>query len=185
MKPNQWGYVYRLRRRPDSYRTRFLTFSCNNREFLFNSNELKDRFAEHLHTVSAQMVVGLTAWVIMPNHVHLLVDLGAVRARDYLQRLKSDFAKPVLAEWRRTEDPVLRKIQASKGIAFWLPGGGHDDAIGSLRHMAEVIDYIHLNPVRWNLTSRSVDWPWSSAREYAQRELQRQQIIETKTPPAT
>jgi putative transposase len=34
------------------------------------------------------------------------------------------------------------------------------------RGVHEVIDYIHMNPVRRGLVERPEDWPWSSARDW-------------------
>jgi putative transposase len=49
---------------------------------------------------------------------------------------------------------------------FWQSGGGFDENIEDPRALREIIDYIHLNPVRRNLVEMARDWKWSSAGWY-------------------
>ena len=183
MRHNNWGYVYRTRRRAEEYSTRFFTFSCNHREMLFRSDSIKDEFALHLRETSRQMEVKLSAWVIMPNHIHLLVILEHPQVKDYLRAVKSPFARDVLKRWRKSRDPIINRLGTCKGTAFWLPGGGHDEAVTSPEQFESTVNYVHLNPVRWGLVSRSVDWPWSSAREHAERFAAYQREIEARRVP--
>lgn len=48
----------------------------------------------------------------------------------------------------------------------WQPGGGYDRNVVELASLQQMIEYIHLNPVRRGLVARPEDWPWSSARWY-------------------
>jgi putative transposase len=48
---------------------------------------------------------------------------------------------------------------------FWQSGGGYDRNIDSGRTLLEMIDYIHLNPVRRGFVARAEDWKWSSAQQ--------------------
>jgi putative transposase len=178
MRHNDWGYVYRTRRRDEECPVRYLTFECNHGESLFSTPLIKDRFVQSLRQVSKKLPVELIAWVIMPNHVHLLIRRNNVTAKTYLRSIKAGFARSMLAIWRRSDDPVLKRLTTCKGVAFWRPGGGHDDPVYCIDHLTNLVHYTHLNPVRWKLAQRAVDWPWSSAREYAAKELEQQRIVE-------
>ena len=182
MRHNDWGYVYRTRRRDEECPVRYLTFECNHGESLFSTPLIKDRFVQSLRQASKKLPVELIAWVIMPNHVHVLVRRNDVtmKIKPYLQCIKAGFARSMMATWRRSEDPVLKRLTTCKGVAFWRPGGGHDDPVYSIDHLTNLVHYTHLNPVRWNLVKKSVDWPWSSAHEYAAKELEHQRIVESR-----
>ena len=52
---------------------RFLTFSCYDRLPLFGNDAIKDLFVEHLARVTAPPTIRLIAWVVMPEHIHLIV----------------------------------------------------------------------------------------------------------------
>jgi REP element-mobilizing transposase RayT len=100
----------------------------------------------------------LIAWVVMPNHVHVLVrayegvDLGKIIQswKSYTGRriARMDYHKPSVGEggiWMRD---------------FW------DRFIRDRAHFRDAIDYIHQNPVKAKLTSKAEEWVWSSAREF-------------------
>ena len=63
----------RLRRREIGYAPRFLTFSCYQRIQLFGTPALKRVFIDALRRVHGKGGFELIAWVIMPEHIHLMV----------------------------------------------------------------------------------------------------------------
>ena len=50
---------------------------------------------------------------------------------------------------------------------FWQQGGGYDRNILTFKAARAAIETIHNNPVRRGLADSPTDWPWSSARWYA------------------
>jgi putative transposase len=112
---------------------------------------------------------GVWAFVIMPEHVHLIVwprkpiyesaaILKAIKAR--VGRL----AVRYLAEHHPQWIPRITR-QRGKRVErlFWQSGGGFDRNIEEPRTLISMIDYIHMNPVRRGLAARATDWRWSSA----------------------
>jgi len=92
---------------------------------------------------------GLHAFVIMPNHVHLLVT-PAGPLRDWLAPLKG-----------------FTGIQANRllcrtGERFWQEES-FDRLIRNEREFEKTRAYIEANPVQAALVTRPEDWPWSSA----------------------
>jgi len=178
--PPEWGTLYhmpRIRRTLKRYEEpgqgRYLTCSCYSRLPLFGNDRIKDAFAEHLTRVRSRWDFRLHAWVIMPEHIHLLVTPGlpAVRVTDLLRATKRPFAVLVLARWRALDAAILDRVRDARGAAhFWQDGGGYDRNIVSERELYEKVQYIHNNPARRGLIGRPADWPWSSARWYERRE---------------
>ncbi|MDX2031264.1 MAG: transposase [Blastocatellia bacterium] len=109
----------------------------------------------------------LIAWVVMPNHVHVLIRVyeGAPLAK-IIQSWKSYTGKRIAAmiEERalRVGDPhTLRpRFEQVWMRDYW------DRYIRDEKHFAAVVAYIHRNPVKAGLVERAEDWPWSSARDY-------------------
>jgi putative transposase len=148
---------------------RYLTFSCHQRLPLFRNDRIKDAFAERLAFVKAKLGFRLYAWVVMPEHVHLLIQTGRadLTVETILHSLKSHFAATVLARWREMKAPILARVTDNTGRQrFWLPGGGYDRNLHSESEWLEKITYIHNNPVRRGLTAQPEQWIWSSARWY-------------------
>lgn len=92
----------------------------------------------------------LFAWVIMPNHIHMLV----TRFEEYtlagiMQSLKSI-----------TSHKANRLLK--RHGKFWMPDY-FDRYIRNAEHFAKTLRYIENNPVKARLCSRSEDWPFSSA----------------------
>ena len=149
---------------------RFLTFSCFRRLPLFNNEIIRDRFVEHLVRVAAKPGVDVLAWVIMPEHVHLVLALEDIEAESLLRSLKRPFSSEVLARWREIGTPLLAKLRDRPGTHhFWQKGGGYDRNVIS-DELLEKIRYCHRNPITRGLVQTSVDWKWSSARAYENRE---------------
>jgi len=97
----------------------------------------------------------LLAWVVMPNHIHAL-----------LQPMNGWTIAKIVASWK--------KFTASK---IWdhhrLTGEGPsppiwhreywDRYIRNREHFEQATDYIHRNPVKAGLVATAELWPWSSA----------------------
>lgn len=159
-----------LRRIEHTHHLRFLTFSTYQRLPLFNNDRIKDDFAAHLANARAVFSFNLYAWVVMPEHVHLLLwpCLPEFPVPCITAYLKRRFARHVVARWRSLRAPILARITAPDGSTrFWQRGGGYDRNVFSIEETREKIDYIHTNPVVGGLVVRPTDWAWSSARAYA------------------
>jgi putative transposase len=93
--------------------------------------------------------VEVWAWVLMPNHVHLILnpsDLDGLRRA--LSKVHRRHAGHVHARQKKTGH-------------FWQGRFGAvamDEA-----HLAAALRYVALNPVRARLVERAQDWRWSSA----------------------
>ena len=146
---------------------RFLTFCCHRRLRLFDNPRVRDRFVEHLAATAASRAANVMAWVVMPEHVHLVIfsDEPALTMTRFTHALKRQFAVEVLYRWKSLNAPILPSLTKGDGYRFWQTGGGYDrNVIG--RELLEKIRYIHANPVRRGLVASPVDYRWSSAPAY-------------------
>ena len=156
-----------LRRHDVPGTARFITFSCYRRLRLFDNDRIKDHFVDALCKTTVTRNISVLAWVVMPEHVHLIVfsDADGV-ITPFLQKLKDPFARTVIARWRKLEAPILPRLLTRSGDThFWQPGGGFDrNVIGN--ELIEKIGYIHKNPITRGLSPDSISWRWSSAAAY-------------------
>jgi putative transposase len=89
------------------------------------------------------------AFVVMPNHVHLLVIPHIPIAR-LTRRLKGYTAREA------------NRILDRTGEAFWQPES-YDHWIRDDRQWGRIVRYIENNPVGAGLAARPEEYPWSSA----------------------
>jgi REP element-mobilizing transposase RayT len=92
----------------------------------------------------------LKAWVVMPNHVHVLIAV-------------SDLSLSRIVEgWKSFTAHAANRLLNRKG-PFWA-SDYWDIYMRSVQHELAVRRYIENNPVKACLVSDPRDWPWSSAR---------------------
>jgi REP element-mobilizing transposase RayT len=119
----------------------------------------------------------LVAWVVMPNHVHVLMKTrGEVPLSRVVQSWKSYTAR-LIGGWLVTCSGEPRLLGLNEGAAprperIWMPGYW-DRFIRDDRHLSAVVEYIHNNPVKAGLVRDPGAWPWSSAREWERRQAAR------------
>jgi putative transposase len=152
---------------------RELTFSCYRRYAFFRNEQTCQWLCSALADASAKLGFQVWAYVIMPEHVHLLVYPGDVPERmpAFLQAVKEPVARRAIRHLERAAPEWLARLTVHEGSRvrrrFWQPGGGYDRNIVRTETLRAMIDYIHANPVRRGLVSRPEDWEWSSARWHA------------------
>lgn len=89
-------------------------------------------------------------WVVMPDHVHLLLQLGGMPLDRIVQRLKSQSARQLNREIGRRS-------------RFWQPAY-FDHALRDEENVRGVARYIVANPLRKGLARRAGDYPfWNAA----------------------
>jgi putative transposase len=167
-------FIRKLRRDSTEAGVAFeLTFSCYRRFQFLNRDRTREWFVESLENARNTLPFNLWAWVIMPEHVHLLVyprgsetTVGKVRSK-----IKEPVAPRAIGWLEKSAPDWLPRITVQEGKRtrrrFWQPGGGYDRSATELATIHSMIDYIHNNPVRRGLVERATDWEWSSARWYA------------------
>ena len=158
-----------MKRYEEPNHLRFLTFSCYKQLPLFEDESAKELFVDTLVAQRERCGFHLIAWVVMPEHVHLLIwpKLPEYPVSKILWGLKRDVARRAIEFMRDDGSPLFEQTQNQLGQhQFWQRGGGYDRNIFSEDETREKIEYINLNPVRRGLVDRAEDWVWSSARWY-------------------
>jgi len=163
----------RRRRYNEAGQPRELTFSCYHRLPFFSRERTCEWFRQALEDARAKFGFQVWAYVLMPDHVHLLVNPGDAVAEmsRFLQAVKGPVARQAIAYLKTHAPQWLPRLTVHEGQRvrhrFWQPGGGYDRNITSAEALRAMIEYIHANPVRRGLVARAEDWEWSSARWFA------------------
>jgi putative transposase len=122
----------------------FVTFSCYRRQPYLGVPAARELFERSLETMRRRYDFFVTAYVVMPEHVHLLVSepKGALLATA-LQALKLSVA-----------------VQ-SRERPFWQRRY-YDFNVHGEKKLIEKRRYIHRNPVTRGLVAQQDEWKWSS-----------------------
>ena len=135
---------------------------------MLDHDGIRGLFVDRLAKVCASEQVCLLGWVIMPEHVHLLVfPETEPDIERFSHTLKRPVAEAVLRRWKELDAPILKRIVHGTGYRFWQTGGGYDRNLFNPDAVREKIQYMHDNPVRRGIVTAATDYAWSSARWYA------------------
>jgi REP element-mobilizing transposase RayT len=92
----------------------------------------------------------LLAWVIMPNHAHVLVEIQTTPLNKLVQSWKKLSTNFVNAHSHRTGE--------------WWQADYFDRFMRDEVHFRKALHYIESNPVKAGLVKDAKEWPWGSAR---------------------
>jgi REP element-mobilizing transposase RayT len=92
----------------------------------------------------------LRAWVVMPNHAHVVV-------RPMPGHILSD----VLQSWKSFTSHAINKRLEIKAVPFWQ-SESYDHLIRDDEDLHRCCHYTLMNPVNAGLCARIEDWNWSS-----------------------
>jgi putative transposase len=152
---------------------RELTFSCYRHYAFLGPDRTREWFCEALDEARTEFAYQLWGYVVMPEHVHVLVYPGdtAEQISTFLQAVMEPVARKAIRYLKDHASEWLARVTVHEGRRmrhrFWQPGGGYDRNLTSTEALRAVIEYIHANPVRRELVARAEDWESSSARWYA------------------
>ena len=141
-----------LRRFQQARQLHFITFSCYRRQAKLAPQSASSVFQDSLEQTRRAYGFGILGYVVMPEHVHLLVGEPEIASlATALQALKQS---------------VARRLALRQPEPFWQ-ARYYDFNVWSDRKRIEKLRYIHRNPVTRGLVAKPEDWPWSSFRHYA------------------
>ena len=130
----------------------FITFSCYRRQPLLDNSAAYRVFERELEAVRLSYGFVVAGYVLMPEHVHLLVGEPPVSSLSIaLQVLKQN---------------ISRQLKRQGDVRFWQRRY-YDFNVHSEFKRLEKLHYMHSNPVRRGLVTKPDDWPWSSYVHYA------------------
>ncbi|MCB0523459.1 MAG: hypothetical protein KDC86_02960 [Saprospiraceae bacterium] len=154
----------------------FTTATVKNWRHLLTPDKYKKIITDSLAFLSEESIVRVYAFVIMPNHFHLIWQMigdktfsnTRLRFMKFVaQRIKSDlsFNHPEVLEIFKV-DRNDRKYQFFKDKPLSIPLFTDEVVLQKMK-------YIHRNPIqpRWSLVNKVEEYGWSSAAFYSKADL--------------
>jgi putative transposase len=130
-----------------------LTAACYEHQHYMNAESRRQELLNMIFESFTQADITILAWVILPNHYHILVHIFNF---DVLSGLFRRLHGVTSRQWNREENLTHRKIWYS-----WS-----DRAIRSQEHYYRTLNYIHYNPVKHGFVELPYHWQHSSVHWY-------------------
>jgi REP element-mobilizing transposase RayT len=127
-----------------------ITTATQGRRAWFADSDHAQRARLVLENASSWPVAVPLLWLLMPDHLHLLVEAGA---DETLSRSIS-----------RVKALIARQIPMDANARLWQPSF-HDHALRRQETVLHIGRYILANPVRAGLVKQPRDWPWRGGRQ--------------------
>jgi putative transposase len=159
----------------------FVTYATVGWVDVFTRDEYRNIILDSLRYCCANKGLEVYAWVVMTNHVHLIIGTSGENMEQILGNHKSYTAGILLAaitgnmhesrkEWMLSIFSEAGKANSNNlNYQFWQQ---HNKPVElySIPVIKQKLDYIHNNPVRAGFVEHPEDWRYSSARDYAGKE---------------
>ena len=134
---------------------------------------------ESLEYCKANKGLDIYAWVLMTNHLHMIVDTsGPDSIGDVLRDFKKFTSKSIVKAIQENEQESRQEWLMNRfrfraandkkvtNYKFWQEDN-HVETIYSYDFFKQKLDYIHQNPVKQEIVEKAEDYLYSSARNYA------------------
>ena len=165
------GYIIR-----DQSKAHFITATVVDWVDFFSRKAYRDCIIESLDFCIKNKGMILYGFVIMSNHIHLIIQSDKNKLSDLIRDFKKFTAKTILhkieTEPESRADWMLKRFEfackshsRNEKYQFWQYGN-HPEEIFSEKFFWSKLDYIHLNPVRAGIVVKASHYLYSSASNY-------------------
>lgn len=165
------GYIIK-----DQEKTHFITVTIIDWIDVFTRKEYKDIVIDCLNYCIKNKGMILYGYVIMSNHIHLILQSSLGKLSDLVRDFKKFTAKTILEKINKGSESrkewMLDRFKKAaethvrnKNYQFWQYGN-HAEEIYSTKFMWSKLNYIHMNPVRAGIVEKASNYIYSSAPNY-------------------
>ena len=166
------GYVIRDHEKPH-----FITITVVDWIDIFTRKTYRDIIMNCLDFCIKNKGMVLFGYVIMSNHIHLIVQSKEGKLSDLIRDFKKFTATQILkqlqTEPESRRDWILERFAKAtethtrnKNFQVWQYGN-HAEEIFTLKFMWDKLNYVHLNPVRAGIVEKATHYLYSSASNYS------------------
>jgi putative transposase len=156
-----------LHRTYGAHHLHFITCSCYRRLPLLATARSRDRFLSILEETRARYRFVVVGYVVMPEHIHLLLTEPEVGTPSTVMQVLKQRAARALLPRKKQSDARQRCLfgEPSLRTPFWQ-ARFYDFNVWTTKKRVEKLRYMHRNPVKRGLVESPEAWRWSSYRFY-------------------
>jgi putative transposase len=156
----------------------FVTFAVVRWIDVFTRNRYREILLESFRYCQKEKGLRIHAWVIMTNHVHMIVSAAKGFLLENIMRDLKKYTSSQIIKTIRENNTESRKEWLLKAFEeegeknsnntvyqFWQQDNHPVELIGN-KMMDQKLEYIHNNPVEQGFVNKAEDYPWSSIANY-------------------
>ncbi|MEO5947778.1 MAG: transposase [Chitinophagaceae bacterium] len=155
----------------------FWTATIKNWQRLLTEDKYKEVIISSLEYLSNEKLIDVFAFVIMPNHIHLIWRINRMNGKESPQgsflKYTAHLFKKMLKDSQGDQLNKYKSDAVNKSFEFW-----QRDPLAILLYSKEIavqkLKYIHNNPLaeHWQLVADPTDYKYCSANYYEKNERQ-------------
>ena len=140
----------------------YITINVRDKATIFSHSQFALIVLQELSRRCRRQQAKLVAYVIMPDHIHIIINIRDGTVSIFLAQFKQAVTRRINEQMHVDEnDKHLSWLNKSGHPELWQDGK-HDFYIYSPEMLKQKIDYIHANPVRDCLVEHAQDYKYSS-----------------------
>ncbi len=166
---------YKIR---DQTKPHYVTFTVVDWIDVFTRKIYKDIIVENINYCVKEKGMIVFGYVIMSNHLHLIIQSKNNDLSGLIRDFKKFTAKAIINQIKTGRESRREWMLAlfskatethgrNKTYQFWRYGN-HPEEVYSTKFLWSKLDYIHLNPVRSGLVEKASQYKFSSAQNYVE-----------------
>ncbi len=157
----------------------YLTTTTAERAHIFQRDIIKRLLVDGLYYISLMNQVQLYAFVVMPNHIHVIIQCPAdCPPKEWARAFKTSTAQLIIRHYRvegnqAALDQLAAMVTRPEKQAFKVWEDGYlAKSVVTPAFLKQKLAYLHHNPLQphWQLAAAPEDYVWSSARYYLKDE---------------
>ena len=161
------GFAYNIK---DQGAVHYVTFTVHQWADVFTRDIYIHELLNSLRYCQSQKGLEVFAWVIMTNHMHMIIrakdeNLSDV-IRDFKKFTSKAIYKAIIENEKESRKEWLLKVLNYNGKIWFWEEGYHGEEIFSSEFYDSKLSYLHLNPVRAGIVEKEEDYLNSSAGEF-------------------
>jgi putative transposase len=156
----------------------FVSFATINWVDVFTRRLYKDIIVDSLNFCVENKGLIIYGWVIMSNHIHLIIGTNDLALQDIMRDLKKFTSKEIIDAIKENQQESRRELMLgmfekagetnsnNKHYQFWQH---HNQPIvlNNADIFEQKLNYIHENSVQSGIVDEAINYPYSSARDYS------------------
>ena len=161
------GFEYNIK---DQYGMYFITCTVHQWVDVFTRMMYVDILLDSLRFCQREKGLKIYSWVIMTNHIHLIVSSDDAGLSNIIRDFKKFTSSKIFAAIESNENESRKRwllwlFTKESGIRFW-EDGYHGKEIMSRSFCESKVNYIHMNPVRAGIVEKEEEYLLSSCGDF-------------------
>lgn len=154
----------------DQFGLYFVTFTVHQWVDVFTRKDYANIIIDSLKFCQKEKGLKIYAWVIMSNHIHLIIQSDKIPLSDIIRDFKkytaTQIVKAIENNKRESRKNWLLWLFNKEGKIWFGEDGYHGEEINTKDFFETKLKYIHLNPVRAGIVEKEEEYLWSSCADY-------------------